>query len=860
MSGYWYENMDKPVYIQSSEQYSYSIVLKDGEKVELGYSEGANGTPPVTLYKYQESSKGTKKIDALRTAVSNFVDSVAINAREFNVKHRIAIIGYSTNAHLYVGENTSMSKNLAFQDVTTQQGISNLQASINGLSTNGATYISKGITLSNEVFAANPIQADDQNRQRIMIMFTDGEPGQNGYETGEANNTISAAYNAKNQNNATVYTVGIFSNADARIGHVDTSIYQGPEPMSFGGGNHGDKVNRFMHLVSSNYPTAQNVNEDIRNIKNDLPVKDKPQSDDYYAGYYLSASNADELNQAFQSINDSISSPKQQLGETTVLYDEMSPYVALPDDVKESDIKIHTETSTDGGKTWSQDGEATQAKAVFVYDGETPIGVKVNNFDYSENYVVDGQPGKKLVVEIPFTTKDVSYGGNNLPTNADTSGIYNKDGTSCVGNFTSPKLNVPVNYKIGAQDQTIYITNKADLTQLLVYPDKEKDDEFYKPDGVKNRFVDITYTLKQGEEVIGTLTIPAGTDMDAVDAPTWEGKDGNLMSATDIRTCTEYTISCVVTPIGKVDGTLKGEVAGVTTIPAQGEEAVKATVHVNIPKVKVWDTEINMGDPATIVGSDSSNNHLDMNPQKQWVDINGDVFIPQPIGEEPEVKIDHIFVRGTDPEGESTYYPTEDSYFKIKVTVNDEELVFDKNTQQYDLTIYTINHSDTCLGDNNQSDHNSAQWRKSNADFDFIIHVHSVTGILTFTKTLDALSQGDSEARFTIKVDALDDSGIITATYYKTLVFTGDNQRKTFTMELPTGKYKVTELTTGGYQNGSITNADGQSGEEWELTHSGLALRVENSANNPTYPHDKNTAVNSFSYTSNGNWTWTRQP
>lgn len=48
------------------------------------------------LYTRQEISS-MSKLDALKAAVTNFVNSVSANAKEFNVDHQIALVGFASN-------------------------------------------------------------------------------------------------------------------------------------------------------------------------------------------------------------------------------------------------------------------------------------------------------------------------------------------------------------------------------------------------------------------------------------------------------------------------------------------------------------------------------------------------------------------------------------------------------------------------------------------------------------------------------------------------------------------------------------------------------------------------------------------
>jgi hypothetical protein len=107
--------------------------------------------------------------------------------------------------------------------------------------------------MANKVFAANPIAAED-NRVRIMVMFTDGVPGQYDFDTDAANRAIALSYETKNEYNAYSYTIGLYQ-SDGVTGTSEESI--------------------FMHAVSSNYKEAKKMDDDelvdaIVNINDDI--------------------------------------------------------------------------------------------------------------------------------------------------------------------------------------------------------------------------------------------------------------------------------------------------------------------------------------------------------------------------------------------------------------------------------------------------------------------------------------------------------------------------------------------------------------------------------------------------------------
>ena len=114
-----------------------------------------------------------------------------------------------------------------------------LQTSVSHLGANGGTCVEYGIEMANKVFAANPIATGD-NRVRIMVMFTDGVPGQYNFDTNAANRAIAKAYDTKNTYNAYSYTIGLYQ-SNGVTGTSEESIY--------------------MHAVSSNYKEAKTMDD-----------------------------------------------------------------------------------------------------------------------------------------------------------------------------------------------------------------------------------------------------------------------------------------------------------------------------------------------------------------------------------------------------------------------------------------------------------------------------------------------------------------------------------------------------------------------------------------------------------------------
>lgn len=193
----------------------------------------------------------TQKLAALKTAVTTFVNQIYAKAKGADgqlgtaddVAHRVAVVGFASgdtygwsdynygNTELFVGKtqytynagsaNSASNANSAqshytdaFQAMNTEAGYNNVIASKEALSANGGTIINLGMEMANGILQANPVPAGE-TRARVVIAFTDGIPGWEGYDSDVASSAITQANTAKSTYGATVYSVGIFAGADA---------------------------------------------------------------------------------------------------------------------------------------------------------------------------------------------------------------------------------------------------------------------------------------------------------------------------------------------------------------------------------------------------------------------------------------------------------------------------------------------------------------------------------------------------------------------------------------------------------------------------------------------------------------------
>ena len=113
-----------------------------------------------------------------------------------------------------------------------------LVAAINNIGGSGATRTQYGIEMANDIFEANPYDSEKETRVRVVVVFTDGQPGYSGFEEDEANAALEQAYVSKNTHGAKVYTIGLYDS-------------DGTDSL--------DNVSVFMNALSSNYPAAKNM-------------------------------------------------------------------------------------------------------------------------------------------------------------------------------------------------------------------------------------------------------------------------------------------------------------------------------------------------------------------------------------------------------------------------------------------------------------------------------------------------------------------------------------------------------------------------------------------------------------------------
>lgn len=372
---------------------------------------------------------------AMKNAVKNFINSVADKYDSETSDHRMAVVTFGSSASTLV--------NWTQVDGT---GKSTLTTAIDRLPSapNGGTQTGQGMQQAQTLLDNSKYTGSNQaQRTQVVIMFTDGVPGDSGFDISVANDAIKAAKTMKD-NGVVVYTIGIFTGAEP------SQLYGGSGNGAVGeywdwSDTDSAAANRFMNFVSSNFKAAENVGLGQKVVNHFL-------YNSYYfeitknytrdsSNYYLTASDADGLNNVFSTISSTIGGSDATLTDTATMVDVISQYFQLPENYRDS-LKAYTVpfTGTDasGNRQWG--AKQTDYTTSIKVDSSK---VSIAGFNYSDNWVgfhtengTKTPRGSKMVLEIPIQVKDDTVG--EVPTNdLNNSGILDGNG-DMFAKFVSP--------------------------------------------------------------------------------------------------------------------------------------------------------------------------------------------------------------------------------------------------------------------------------------------------------------------------------------------------------------------------------------------------------------------------------------
>lgn len=265
----------------------------------------------------------TKRIAALKSAANSFIDKVAAQnaaVKDVAKQHQVAIVKFAGSKTDKVGNDTyrdgqywynysQVMKTLAPCTNDTKGAFS---SQVNAIEPAGATNAAAGLELAKG-------QAGRSDAKKVVIFFTDGTPTtQSNFSPEVASNAVGNAKDMKDKG-AVVYSIGIFQGADP-------AKYPDPDDVS--------NENKFMHAVSSNYPSATYSYEKTSWWQGEYKWSfgDRAKgSDGKDATFYKSATNADELKHVFDDISKEISKGAGYPTETSEGFEHETGYITFDD-------------------------------------------------------------------------------------------------------------------------------------------------------------------------------------------------------------------------------------------------------------------------------------------------------------------------------------------------------------------------------------------------------------------------------------------------------------------------------------------------------------------------------------------------
>ncbi|MBO5563615.1 MAG: VWA domain-containing protein [Bacteroidales bacterium] len=445
-----------------------------GTGTTIGYSDSATGTIVTTKTSGGNQvhiATGTSRMTALKQATSLFIDEIEKNDKEKigggdrpeRLHNRIAIVKFASNSVDNVGDDTYTTGDKRYNRTQIVRDLTLVEDNVQSLKDAVGAFIARGGTQSDLGLAhANTILSGaNRDSNKTVVLFTDGEPGGQGFDNKTGFNTAATAINTsssiKSSYSAKVFTVGTFSSTPSAT----------------------DNVTRYLDAVSSNYTSASATYDwwgsyyggrlNITGTANDDGID-----------YSKDASGNVDLSSIFKDIASASGGSEEEIGASTQVQDYVSNSFALPIDTSDmtdeeiqawvdENVSVYTQAALPETSWGTRVAFASAQKSL---DPETKQ-IIVTGFDYSlddtstgagdGNWVGERVPdpldpsknfwaGKKLVIEFKIIANEAATGGVGTATNTSDSGVYvlNKETGKYdkINTFDIPHENLPVNITI----------------------------------------------------------------------------------------------------------------------------------------------------------------------------------------------------------------------------------------------------------------------------------------------------------------------------------------------------------------------------------------------------------------------------
>ena len=453
------------------------------EAYVTGNVNNSNTPLDIVMVMDQSGSMQGKNLTALKAAANTFMTTIAEDAADYNVDHRVAVVGYASNATAgttgYAGDiingsnsnwvNTGLYVNGAFKNYATKDSYQKI--SRDEMDPSLVYYIKDGsgyteIRYRNDKWKYQGLfgwyEISENETVYKLVLGTELSAADykaslvSAANSGAVNPVVSQTIDKLAASGATYTDYGmlmagkVFENnpiasdqtrkrvvvlfTDGETNSDRNTVLQhsnalkntyGAEVFTVGLGVEGES--NFLKYISSDYGGDAACTVGLFGNYNYSGTASTNGID-----YSLNAETAEGLKEAFEKIAQDVASVPADA--TTVLSDTMSDMFVPTTDA--SGVKVYTQTASGTGSepTWGSPVDITKDVSVKL-DGKT---VKVSGFNYTENVVLQKNgkwQGKKLVVKFgikPDTTytnwqKGTHYYDTNNTTNKKAA-LRDKDG------------------------------------------------------------------------------------------------------------------------------------------------------------------------------------------------------------------------------------------------------------------------------------------------------------------------------------------------------------------------------------------------------------------------------------------------
>lgn len=339
-----------------------------------------------------DSMTGGKRIDALRSAANAFIDEIATqnaSISDATKQHQVSIVKFAGNKTERVGNDTyhkegyeyNYSQVMKNMTACTDETKADFKSQVNAIRPNGATRSDYGLQLA---------QGQTSNRadaKKIVIFFTDGTPTSLDKFKPEVASDAVAAAKAMKDAGASVYTIGIFrdANPSANVNASGTT-----------------NENKFMQAASSNYPAATyTYTQGLRGGTWNWSFGDRAANSDFYK----SASSASELSKIFEDISKEIVKGAGYPTDAREGFEMSDGYITFDDSLGSymqvdafKAVVVNNHVFSDVAKT------STDTTDTYTFAGTTELNgktVSLGNIVITVTKSSDVATGDKVQVKVP---------------------------------------------------------------------------------------------------------------------------------------------------------------------------------------------------------------------------------------------------------------------------------------------------------------------------------------------------------------------------------------------------------------------------------------------------------------------------